>query len=336
MHYKDLLKKHEKFYGWEARAGYYDVYMKEKNWEEWDNPSQLSDKEVKKLFEFIVKWDSHFGQERNQVVQFKQAYQKVFPLFKQLKREKIYKISYEKKIEYPDGNLLRLQEAVSIIFNTIANCFHRYESTDTSKIIHTINPEFFVMWDRGIRSSFLGNEEGKGEDYAHRFIPRMYEEIREGIESFTRENHCSEEEAVKRISLLADNKSLAKLLDEYNYVTKHFKLKELLEEMEDKRAEGDEEQASKEHNEANKMRDYLHKAQRMKKLLFKEVDGMFPSVRKIIEEMTKRGSAEEIMAFVENSVRNRPEIDPIIRKRSKSGKAFADVLLELRKIFEDP
>jgi len=328
MHYKELLQKHDRFYEWERRAGYYDAYLKEKNQAEWDNPNQLSDKEIKKLFEFIVKWDSHFGQERDRVIQFKQAYQKVFPLLKQLKEEKIYRISYEKKIENLNRSSLRLQEAVAIIFNAIVNCFHRYESTDTSKIIHTINPEFFVMWDRGIRLSLLGNEEGTGEDYAYKFIPRMHEEIREAIESFTKENHCNEEEAVKEISLMADGKTLAKLLDEYNYVTWHFKLEEILQEIKDSEIEGNKEKA-------DKIKDYMDKAQRMKKLLFKEVDGMFPNVRKIIEEMAERGSAEEIMSFVENSVRNRPEIDPIIRKRSKTGKSFADVLPELRKIFKD-
>ena len=58
----------------------------------------------------------------------------------------------------------------------------------------------------------------------------MHEEIHEAIESFVEENHCEYEEAVKEISSLADNKTLAKLLDEYNYVAQHFKLEELLEE----------------------------------------------------------------------------------------------------------
>ena len=230
MHYKELLKRHNRFYRWEGRAGYYDKYMKEKNWEEWRDPGKLSDDEVEKLFEFIVSWDPHFGQERDRVIQFKQAYKRVFSLFKQLEGEKIYKISYEKKIKHPQGDLIRLQEAISIIFNTIVSCFRRDESTDTSKIIHTINPELFVMWDRSIRRHLLKKEEGTGEDYAYKFIPMMHEEIHEAIESFVEENHCEYEEAVKEISSLADNKTLAKLLDEYNYVAQHFKLEELLEE----------------------------------------------------------------------------------------------------------
>lgn len=78
------------------------------------------------------------------------------------------------------------------------------------------------------------------------------------------------------------------------------------------------------------------KARKMKELLFKEVDGMYDTAKTDIEKIADQGNAQEILRFVENSVRKRPEIDNIIGKRSTTGKAFADVLEDLRKIAEDP
>jgi len=83
------------------------------------------------------------------------------------------------------------------------------------------------------------------------------------------------------------------------------------------------------------MKNQVDKAQRMKELLFREVDGMFYKAKEIVKEMAERGAAQEILTFVENSVKSRPEMEDVIRKRSKSGKAFADVLPDLRQIAKD-
>ena len=51
------------------------------------------------------------------------------------------------------------------VFDKVGNCtlIDRYESTDASKILHTILPNFFVMWDDKIKEGVIqGRDNGAG------------------------------------------------------------------------------------------------------------------------------------------------------------------------------
>jgi hypothetical protein len=93
----------------------------------------------------------------------------------------------------------------------------RYESTDASKILHAIIPNLFVMWDDKIRSAIVG-EERDGRCYAFMFLPKMQGAAKEYLDSFIKENGGNYKSAALQISKMADNYSLPKLIDEYNYV----------------------------------------------------------------------------------------------------------------------
>ena len=66
------------------------------------------------------------------------------------------------------------------------------------------------------RSILEGKREGK--DYAHRFLPLMQTELQEAISSCIVEEGLSREEAIQKISESCDDKSLPKLIDQFNYV----------------------------------------------------------------------------------------------------------------------
>lgn len=86
MDYKELIKGAQLFKN-DPVAHFYDEYMEEKNYQEWENPRSLSDSEVRKLFEFIISWDPHFGQERDRIAEFRCAYQNIYILLRELERE---------------------------------------------------------------------------------------------------------------------------------------------------------------------------------------------------------------------------------------------------------
>lgn len=221
MDYKELIKGAQLFKN-DPVAHFYDEYMEEKNYQEWEDPRSLSDSEVRKLFEFIISWDPHFGQERDRIAEFRHAYQNIYLLLRKLERETIYNIAFEEKMS--KSALITYSQAIFLIFEEIAHCFRRYESTDTSKIIHTLNPHLFVMWDNAICYHILGIElikRASGHDYAYRFMPLMQTTVKKVIRSYMEEHRCNQEEAVKRISECGNNKTLAKLIDEYNWIYKN-------------------------------------------------------------------------------------------------------------------
>ena len=211
MHYKKLLEAHKAFYSGENRARYYDEYMRHKDWQSWG--AYVSDIEIIKLFGFILSWEAYF---QGDLASFKQIYQEIYPIIQRLESE---------RIENADFGAQELKGNICQAFDKVEKCTgsSRRETTAASKILHTILPNLFVMWDRDIRRTILGDEDKHGKDYAYDFLPLMQREIREAINTCMTENNLDEEEAIRMISGYCDCKTLAKLIDELNYMQCHFK-----------------------------------------------------------------------------------------------------------------
>lgn len=206
MHYKKLIEAHRAFYRGEHRAGNYDRYMKQqKRWKDWGNPILRID-EIEKLFRFVRSWDRFF---QGDPKTFQEIYNEIHPAIEKLKQEEVV-----------DANLSgnELKEQLRDVFDKVANCtlVNRYESTDASKILHTILPNFFIMWDYEIRNWTVQGRR-TGATYAFDFLPKMKEELEEAIATCMKEKHLSRAEAIGYIQEQTGGQTLAKLADEYNY-----------------------------------------------------------------------------------------------------------------------
>lgn len=206
MYYRDLFIGHKAFWKIERNAKYYSIYMRElKNWEKW--PNSVSIYEIEKLLQFIPKWDGHFRCKTP--TRFAEIYQQILPTIKELKDE---------KLENSRFNSDFLQK-IRVIFDEVAKCQGCYQSTDCSKILHTILPHLIVTWDRKIRLGILGNEnKKKGSMYALDFLPIMQKELFEAIDTCMAEKKLEREEAIKYIRQECGNETLPKLIEEHNYV----------------------------------------------------------------------------------------------------------------------
>ncbi len=220
MHWKELLKGSALFRRKEPRAHYYHDYLSEKNWERWNSPC-VSDSEVERLFKFLNQWSSRYPSDAEAVASFKQAYKRVFPVLTALEGQTIEDIDFERRI-YED---FTSAEAIRQVFDHIARCGVRYESTATSKILHTINPSLFVMWDEAIRGGYA--VQVSGQQYAHRFLPRVQKELTQAIATCMRETQCDRTAAIAAIRHLGGDTFLTKLADEYNYAKFTLNIEEL-------------------------------------------------------------------------------------------------------------
>lgn len=212
MNYEDLLVEHERFYSGENRAYYYDEYMKYKDPGDWGNTASVIG--VIKLFGFVLSWDPYF---EGDVATFRHAYQRVYPRLLGFQGITIT------SVDLTDRNL---RADLREIFDDIAHCTRgrRFESTGASKMLHTIVPQLFVMWDRKIRQGILGDENRKyGENYADEFLPLMQQEAIKAVTSCTEKLKLEEDQAINYISEHTGGKTLAKLIDEYNYMKHTFR-----------------------------------------------------------------------------------------------------------------
>jgi hypothetical protein len=205
LEYKKLIEGHKLFYESEYRAFNYDGYMKCKDWTCWTNPDLPID-EIRKLFNFIKSWDRFF---QGDVELFRGIYAEVSSTLQELKNERIEDTSFTGELK------IRVRD----VFDKVGNCtlIDRYESTDASKILHTILPNFFVMWDDKIKEGVIQGRDN-GAAYAFYFLPKMQLELREAIETCMEERKLDRIDAIKYICEKCDGKTLAKLVDEYDYV----------------------------------------------------------------------------------------------------------------------
>jgi hypothetical protein len=181
--------------------------MKErKDWKKW--PTSVDLEEIQRLLDFIPKWDLHF-RGKNPVALFR-IYREILPAI-----DEMYNLPLE------DVTLTaEMMKMIADIFDKTARCSGKaYESTDCSKILHTILPNLVVMWDQKIRQGILGDEKKKsGAVYSLEFLPNMQIELREAIATCMDSRGLGREEAIKYIRDLCGYESLPKLVDEHNYV----------------------------------------------------------------------------------------------------------------------
>jgi len=102
------------------------------------------------------------------------------------------------------------------VFSTFCDIGHRFRWTATSKVLHMINPKLFVMWDNDICAGCLLAL--SASSYSYRFMPSMKREINEAINTYLKDYNCDRKTAIKKISSFCNGRTLAKLVDEYNWI----------------------------------------------------------------------------------------------------------------------
>ncbi|TSA55597.1 hypothetical protein D4R42_05335 [bacterium] len=121
-------------------------------------------------------------------------------------------------IDFYDENI---SNAIEAIYKKLRQFPKLRGPTVISKVLHLLNPEIFVMWDANIRKVYhkknrLVNDTDKG--YLE-FLKESQNEIKEAISDFQRESGKTIDEVEQEIRSKFDNKTLARIVDEYNYIT---------------------------------------------------------------------------------------------------------------------
>lgn len=119
-----------------------------------------------------------------------------------------------------DLDLDRSGNAITRCYQAMVGIGQGFSHTAASKLLHMINPELFVMWDRPMRMSYK-------EDYAIRedaagyldFMKKMQEGLQKVLKSFPDSKEgCPAEFLANKLGITT-HKTLVKHLDEYNWIT---------------------------------------------------------------------------------------------------------------------
>ena len=180
----------------------------------WRDPPTLDKDEVGKVRDFVARtWKTRNMQAKSE--HLLPALKKVLPKLNKLRGKTILDVCLDESI---DGK--NIADVICSSFKRIANCGPpskrngrpNNEVTGASKMLHIINPKLFVMWDRAIISGYGGYKCIKYTD----FLRRMQRLANYAINQVEKECGVSREDAIE--SLRCDGHTLAKTLDEYNFM----------------------------------------------------------------------------------------------------------------------
>lgn len=120
---------------------------------------------------------------------------------------------------------------IECIYNKLAEV-RNIGATATSKILHLLNPDVFVMWDGEIIRTYRKKYDkvrANAKGYVE-FLKAVQREVKEAIEEEAKRSGKSEKQIVeeictnlpsKKLGPEYSRKSLAKLVDEYNWMLAH-------------------------------------------------------------------------------------------------------------------
>ena len=219
--YRELFDANEVFE--EDPGAYNETWISARRFVDWKDLHNLPTKEVKRrVIGFLNDWHCHLPAIDELAERIKETYQQAIPFLEALEDETLEDFQFEKRKEV-DGKDYSNREILLKVFSSFCKIGYKFRGVAASKLLSLINPSLFVMWDTpicgayGIRSP--SEPYLRDKRYVPEFFPLMKQKANGVIDSYIKEKKCSRSEAIKAINSFRKWRPLAKLLDEYNWVT---------------------------------------------------------------------------------------------------------------------
>ena len=219
--FKELFEAAEIFE--EDPRAYNETWISARRFIDWENLNNLPTKEVKRrVIGFLNDWHCHLPAIDELAEKIKETYERTVSLLEALRDETLENFQFEKKKEV-DGREYSNREILLKVFSSFCKIGHNFRGVAASKLLSLINPSLFVMWDTpicdtyGIRSP--SEPYLRDKRYVPEFFPLMKQKANGVIDSYMKEKKCIRSDAIEAINSFRKWRPLAKLLDEYNWVT---------------------------------------------------------------------------------------------------------------------
>lgn len=180
----------------------------------WENLNNITEKNVENIvIEFLRRWKIRNTQRIDQE-ELKKTLRNLDEYSKLIRHKRLLDLDFIEEANKVSGNISGL---IKKMYDQI-NKVHGVGATSTSKILHGINPPFFMMWDKKERLGYGCAENSVG------YLRFMFESqiiLRRIVRSCQEKYNCNLEIAKERILKQANTRrkmSLTKLLDQYNFM----------------------------------------------------------------------------------------------------------------------
>jgi len=217
MHWTKLVSATKLFRDAYRGAELYDRYMANDDASKWLADRQPDLNGARLLISFINQWATRSPLKPEELLN---SYMGVLPDLQLLADFRFETLDLSAPVDDAGGTVA---SRIANVFDGIARCGRRYESTGASKILHLLRPELFVMWDLRIAAGYglckdVEQPRPNGSEYADLFLRRLTYEADDALEAYSREKGADRHQAAAGILQISGAPTFAKLLDEYNFM----------------------------------------------------------------------------------------------------------------------
>lgn len=172
-------------------------------------------KHVRRIIKpFLVQWGSMgrvVGRENLDWIGLGNALRRSENEFSILRKERFVHINFDNK---------SISDSIVKLYENIESIPYIGGLTAIPKILHLFNPEIFVMWDDAIRNDYKKKSNlirGSAKGYLE-FLKQAQKEIIEALTERQKETKRTIDELEKETSARYKNKTLARIVDQYNWI----------------------------------------------------------------------------------------------------------------------
>ena len=195
------------------------------------NPRELQTSQIQQqlILGFINRWNCRAKNTQESAQAIRTILQHLLPYLQVLNRFTIMDVNFTGTVSV-NNNQMTVSKVIDSYYKKVKTIGYRFGPTATSKLLHILQPELFVMWDKDIINYYKNNNNqnvsNTGQGYCV-YLKKMQETAKQVYRSF--------QKAVLNTSVGANQnpadylstqmmynppKTLAKYLDEYNWITK--------------------------------------------------------------------------------------------------------------------
>lgn len=215
VNHRDVFKASEIFHG--DYVAYDEPWLKTMREIDWSNIHQLDSEIISnEIIGFLNKWKCRLPYSKSLAKGIKEKFEENTHIIDALKDTSIEKYNPKEKIRI-NGSQYTVEDAFYRLFKSFVDLPFNFSTVAATKLLHFPLPSLIVMWDTPISENYRLSRTPR--NYVYRFIPLMHTFSQTIIDTYCKEKECDEDNAIWDINRKYYPRTIAKLLDEYNYIT---------------------------------------------------------------------------------------------------------------------
>jgi len=194
---------------------YDSAYDKARNSVNWKQLNLLSDQHIGSVvLKFLNDWKCRIPVTATVIREVRNGYSDVRPYVEALQAETLENTNFEQSVTVANQPY-KISFGIYFAIRRMTGVGERFRHVAASKLLHMVLPGLFVMWDNFIIDGY--NLSADATSYSYSFMPKMQREVSEAIDTYIVGNGGRRIDAIAAIRSHGSGKTLAKLVDEFNY-----------------------------------------------------------------------------------------------------------------------